>query len=202
MAYRLVTLAKQAGFRGLFAGLGPRMVMTAGLVSGQFLLYGAIKDGAFPTISSSFPSPEIDHCRCSFGRPAWAGDPQGDIRCSVRSAVTCQLDVGLGPRYVLQSHCRGAPRRRYMSVELTRKRARQGLLKCIAEVQAVAGLLPRELHGSLNHRSRSPSVAAVRYEQSDQLILSGLCWRGDLETLENTGTQTPKWFAKMHHAQS
>ncbi|TDL23285.1 mitochondrial carrier [Rickenella mellea] len=44
MAYRLVTLAKQAGFRGLFAGLGPRMVMTAGLVSGQFLLYGAIKD--------------------------------------------------------------------------------------------------------------------------------------------------------------
>ncbi|KAL6304397.1 mitochondrial carrier [Sparassis latifolia] len=44
MVYRLRTLAVQAGFRGLFAGLGPRMVMTAGLVSGQFLLYGAIKD--------------------------------------------------------------------------------------------------------------------------------------------------------------
>ncbi|KAI0688900.1 mitochondrial carrier [Earliella scabrosa] len=44
MAHRLIVLARQAGFRGLFAGLGPRMVMTAGLVSGQFLLYGAIKD--------------------------------------------------------------------------------------------------------------------------------------------------------------
>ena len=44
--YRLGALAKQNGFRGLFAGLGPRMVMTAGLVSGQFLIYGAIKQGA------------------------------------------------------------------------------------------------------------------------------------------------------------
>ncbi|KAJ3491719.1 hypothetical protein NLI96_g523 [Meripilus lineatus] len=44
MAYRLRVLAQQAGFRGLFAGLGPRMVMTAGLVSGQFLLYGIIRD--------------------------------------------------------------------------------------------------------------------------------------------------------------
>ena len=45
MPYRLRVLAQQAGIRGLFAGLGPRMVMTAGLVSGQFLMYGAIKDG-------------------------------------------------------------------------------------------------------------------------------------------------------------
>jgi len=44
MVSRLITLGKEAGFKGLFAGLGPRMVMTAGLVSGQFLLYGAIKD--------------------------------------------------------------------------------------------------------------------------------------------------------------
>jgi len=44
--YRLGVLAKQTGFRGLFAGLGPRMVMTAGLVSGQFLIYGGIKHGA------------------------------------------------------------------------------------------------------------------------------------------------------------
>ncbi|KAA1469887.1 mitochondrial carrier [Dentipellis sp. KUC8613] len=44
MVHRLTELAKEAGFRGLFAGLGPRMVMTAGLVSGQFLLYGIIKD--------------------------------------------------------------------------------------------------------------------------------------------------------------
>lgn len=43
MMYRLGVLAKQAGFRGLFAGLGPRMVMTAGLVAGQFLIYGQIK---------------------------------------------------------------------------------------------------------------------------------------------------------------
>ncbi|KAI0917198.1 hypothetical protein AcW1_007544 [Taiwanofungus camphoratus] len=44
MVYRLGTLAREAGVRGLFAGLGPRMVMTAGLVAGQFLLYGVIKD--------------------------------------------------------------------------------------------------------------------------------------------------------------
>jgi len=44
MLHRLSILAKQAGFRGLFAGLGPRIIMTAGLVSGQFLAYGAIKD--------------------------------------------------------------------------------------------------------------------------------------------------------------
>ena len=45
MVTRLITLAREAGFRGLFAGLGPRMVMTAGLVAGQFLLYGEIKHG-------------------------------------------------------------------------------------------------------------------------------------------------------------
>lgn len=45
MPHRLRVLAQEAGLRGLFAGLGPRMVMTAGLVSGQFLMYGAIKDG-------------------------------------------------------------------------------------------------------------------------------------------------------------
>ncbi|EIM85975.1 mitochondrial carrier [Stereum hirsutum FP-91666 SS1] len=52
MMFRLGALAKEAGFRGLFAGLGPRMVMTAGLVSGQFLIYGVIKDalGAPPGI--------------------------------------------------------------------------------------------------------------------------------------------------------
>lgn len=44
--YRLGVLAKQNGFKGLFAGLGPRMVMTAGLVSGQFLIYDAVKQGA------------------------------------------------------------------------------------------------------------------------------------------------------------
>ncbi|KZO96981.1 mitochondrial carrier [Calocera viscosa TUFC12733] len=44
MIFRLTTLAREAGFVGLFAGLGPRMIMTAGLVSGQFILYGMIKD--------------------------------------------------------------------------------------------------------------------------------------------------------------
>lgn len=44
MPHRLSVLAKEAGFRGLFAGLGPRMIMTAGLVSGQFLMYGGIKN--------------------------------------------------------------------------------------------------------------------------------------------------------------
>ncbi|EJT52013.1 phosphate transport protein MIR1 [Trichosporon asahii var. asahii CBS 8904] len=43
MVHRLVVLAKQAGPKGLFAGLGPRMIMTAGLVSTQFIMYGWIK---------------------------------------------------------------------------------------------------------------------------------------------------------------
>ncbi|KAF7314372.1 hypothetical protein MKEN_00909900 [Mycena kentingensis (nom. inval.)] len=43
MVHRLSVLAREAGFKGLFAGLGPRMVMTAGLVSSQFLMYGEIK---------------------------------------------------------------------------------------------------------------------------------------------------------------
>jgi solute carrier family 25 (mitochondrial phosphate transporter), member 3 len=47
MPHRLAILAKEAGFRGLFAGLGPRMIMTAGLVSSQFLIYGGIKDGQY-----------------------------------------------------------------------------------------------------------------------------------------------------------
>ncbi|KAG1716059.1 hypothetical protein ID866_1085 [Astraeus odoratus] len=45
MLHRLHVLSRETGGRGLFAGLGPRMIMTAGLVSGQFLLYGAIKEG-------------------------------------------------------------------------------------------------------------------------------------------------------------
>lgn len=43
MTHRLTVLAREAGFRGLFAGLGPRMIMTAGLVSSQFLMYGGLK---------------------------------------------------------------------------------------------------------------------------------------------------------------
>ncbi|KAF5369514.1 hypothetical protein D9758_002772 [Tetrapyrgos nigripes] len=43
MSYRLITLAREAGFRGLFAGLGPRMIMTAGLVASQFIMYDSIK---------------------------------------------------------------------------------------------------------------------------------------------------------------
>ncbi|KIK07941.1 hypothetical protein K443DRAFT_672823 [Laccaria amethystina LaAM-08-1] len=43
MFHRLSVLAREAGFRGLFVGLGPRMIMTAGLVSSQFLMYGYIK---------------------------------------------------------------------------------------------------------------------------------------------------------------
>lgn len=52
MVYRLTTLAKQAGFKGLFAGLGPRCLMTAGLVAGQFIIYDQIKHamGAPPGI--------------------------------------------------------------------------------------------------------------------------------------------------------
>ncbi|KEI38731.1 uncharacterized protein L969DRAFT_94916 [Mixia osmundae IAM 14324] len=41
---QLISMAKEVGFRGLWAGLGPRTVMTVGLVSGQFILYKYIKE--------------------------------------------------------------------------------------------------------------------------------------------------------------
>ncbi|GJJ06855.1 hypothetical protein Clacol_001051 [Clathrus columnatus] len=44
MTHRLVTLSKQIGPVGIWAGLGPRMIMTAGLVAGQFIIYGGIKE--------------------------------------------------------------------------------------------------------------------------------------------------------------
>ena len=56
MPHRLRVLAQHAGFRGLFAGLGPRMIMTAGLVSGQFLLYGGIKNGKSTAVVHPLPS--------------------------------------------------------------------------------------------------------------------------------------------------
>ncbi|KAF7721554.1 Cu/Pi carrier [Apophysomyces ossiformis] len=40
---RLVTMAGQLGPKGLFLGLGPRIVMVAALTAGQFALYGDIK---------------------------------------------------------------------------------------------------------------------------------------------------------------
>ncbi|KAJ7784479.1 mitochondrial carrier domain-containing protein [Mycena metata] len=43
MVYRLTALAREAGFKGLFAGLGPRMILTSGLVASQFLMYDGIK---------------------------------------------------------------------------------------------------------------------------------------------------------------
>ena len=75
MTSRLITLAREAGFRGLFAGLGPRMIMTAGLVSGQFLIYDGIKHGA-PGITSSVRL-KLIIVRVSFGRSAWLRDTQG-----------------------------------------------------------------------------------------------------------------------------
>lgn len=44
LSRHLVEILNEAGIRGLFAGLGPRMIMTAGLVSSQFLMYGGIKE--------------------------------------------------------------------------------------------------------------------------------------------------------------
>jgi solute carrier family 25 phosphate transporter 3 len=71
--YRLGVLAKQTGFKGLFAGLGPRMVMTAGLVSGQFLIYDAIKQGACVP-KGPFSDVFADDVQISDGRPTWCGD--------------------------------------------------------------------------------------------------------------------------------
>lgn len=72
--YRLGVLAKEAGLRGLFAGLGPRIVMTAGLVSGQFLIYGAIKDGEYPFVVRDFFERSADvsfGARDSAGSSSW-----------------------------------------------------------------------------------------------------------------------------------
>ncbi|KAF9221021.1 mitochondrial carrier [Gyrodon lividus] len=52
--HRLDVLTRQAGFRGLFTGFGPRMFMTAGLVTGQYLMYESIKHGM--TLSCFFGS--------------------------------------------------------------------------------------------------------------------------------------------------
>lgn len=43
IASRLVTISKDLGIRGLFLGLGPRIVMVASLTAGQFAIYGDIK---------------------------------------------------------------------------------------------------------------------------------------------------------------
>lgn len=40
---KLITLAKEAGPTGVWAGLGTRIAMTAALVGGQFLVYGQCK---------------------------------------------------------------------------------------------------------------------------------------------------------------
>jgi hypothetical protein len=75
MVYRLTALAREAGFKGLFAGLGPRMIMTAGLVSSQFLMYGAIKEGIYnvPYLCYSYSS-----ISSSAGSSSRLGDSQGN----------------------------------------------------------------------------------------------------------------------------
>lgn len=52
MMSRMSTIIRNAGVRGLFAGAGPRVVMTSFLVMGQFLIYGYVKEamGARPGI--------------------------------------------------------------------------------------------------------------------------------------------------------
>ena len=69
MSRRLFVLAKEAGFRGLFAGLGPRMIMTAGLVSSQFLMYGAVKDGEIRNHSCSLHHLTIVNFTLALGAP-------------------------------------------------------------------------------------------------------------------------------------
>lgn len=71
MMSRLIILAREAGFKGLFAGLGPRMVMVSGLVAGQFLVYGAVKNGEESTHAFAFVSPELMIYLCSSGRSSW-----------------------------------------------------------------------------------------------------------------------------------
>lgn len=52
---KLVKLAKEAGPMGVWSGIGTRILMTAFLVGGQFLIYGQIKSalGAPPGVSIS-----------------------------------------------------------------------------------------------------------------------------------------------------
>ena len=63
MSHRLSVLAREAG---LFVGLGPRMIMTAGLVSSQFLMCGYIKltSSLCPPRSAPIYSPLPHSSRC------------------------------------------------------------------------------------------------------------------------------------------
>lgn len=87
MIYRLVTLGREAGFKGLFAGLGPRMIMTAGLVSSQFLMYDAIKHCKQRRISTSDDAALTFYfqIQCSAWSTSWYRDPQGGINDSFTS---------------------------------------------------------------------------------------------------------------------
>lgn len=40
---RLLSMSRELGVKGLFTGLGPRIVMVATLTAGQFAIYGDIK---------------------------------------------------------------------------------------------------------------------------------------------------------------
>jgi hypothetical protein len=83
MVYRLTTLAREAGFRGLFAGLGPRMIMTAGLVASQFLMYGEIKRG---THTDGVSDVLFIHAY-SPARSSGARDPQGGLILHVLQCI-------------------------------------------------------------------------------------------------------------------
>ena len=54
---KLIVLAKETGPVGIWAGLGTRILMTAFLVSGQFLIYGQLAPSNGVTISA--PKPEV-----------------------------------------------------------------------------------------------------------------------------------------------
>lgn len=57
---KLVTLAKETGPVGIWAGLGTRIAMTAFLVGGQFLIYGQIKQALGAPAGVSITKAEVE----------------------------------------------------------------------------------------------------------------------------------------------
>ena len=94
MPHRLSVLAREAGFRGLFAGLGPRMIMTAGLVSSQFLMYGYIKTGSWRRLRSA---PIYLHLPRSSRRPSRNRNPQRS-----QESIECCITLDVHPPWTFQ----------------------------------------------------------------------------------------------------
>lgn len=94
---KLVKLAKEAGPGGVWSGLGTRIVMTAALVGGQFLIYGESAMMAMLAVIDSVvqvsDAPEIVPRRSNqdgAGSSAWCNDhKEGRLRAAWSCVSVC-----------------------------------------------------------------------------------------------------------------